>query len=915
MSYWSDILLTGSGSVDYRLMVEGWPHEWVTDPRITHATNKGERIVYAGLQYTGLRISERAILRDAWPQVTNMTVTITPTARNDDTVSSFTRDSLFVGNLAVDLSESDTNWTTLPVSLGAGIYHMATEAVSCDGSDNIARGHWDTNGQKHVTTIAGITNPVPIYSWPPSMEGRRAFLYAYGTAEDPAGDGNIIWRGTIVRPPRLSPKDGLSWNLIIEPITKVFEQNVGGGDPTEYRVRGIYHSSSAPFTYYVNVGNVHYPPSFVTSASRVTGFYEDNNSLVADGINPSFAAVVADAASELSELYCVYSHGYPTYNAQLTSDVFFSIIAVDLIDGDTSVGSPAYLNGEPGHNGDRIDPGGFYVVSPGDSSGNFFVWSGNINPPYGYPLPKGRTYVGKAQISIEGGPLGSSVAGLGLVTANYTDPDDTTWPNNRVYLESVEGLVVGDKLVVKDTGDEDHSPYILDITTVDTTDRFIEIDMSHSGSFYLSSDMTMVKITEYANKSNWAGFMDAVVTASPDANVGVTPWITSDDVNIANWLAVWDTYPFNDYWRKRDYSFVTPVTVKEVLVPELQVTGWMTRLGSDGRLDVVQMPFVSSQRSAAHSISDEDILLPAAGSYGEWPTWEAQNDGLVNIAYLKLGYSPFDDDYDAHFDFIVRLTSSIAEHKSGDKAKQEIGPKSRPSSGGTLKKRLADLPPPADIADMVLPFLQTLSKDYAIVTLAVPFTKFAILCGDIVSITCSLIPDGLGGRGVSGKKAICVGRDWDLDPSTNKMGRLTFWFPRDTGRNAGYAPTGRITGHTNTTGDIWVLTFSAADSRNLAWSEDSDGDVVKHFEVGDGVEILQVDVTSESRVTGTITDKPSSTQIEVTLLSTWTPGSDTWNMRFTFGEAGPGLSAHAGSYCWVADSGGQFNVQAGKSFV
>lgn len=917
MSFWSDVIATGSGVVDYRLMVEGWPHEWVTNPRITHGDNRNERVVYPGLQYTGLKISERIVLRDAWPQVSNMTITLCPTDSNEDTLNSFTRDVNQSATLTATLSNSDVTWSTFPVDMPPGIYHAGTEAIFCDGDNNIVRGYWNTGAQIHATTIANTNNTVPIYTWPPTMEGRRAYLYAYGTSDDVAGDGTVIWRGTVARPPKMA-KDGVTWTIELMPITSVFDQNVGGNDQIEYRIRGVYHSSEAPMTYYFRVDSTSYP-STGGGIARVRGFYETNSDWVA-AVNDSLATEVAAAASDLSELVYTIADGVPFFRGQITdNDTYFSVTVKDVVDGDTTIGSPAYLNGEPGHNGDTIDPGGSYAIYGGDSSGKYFIWASTLMPPYEYPLPTSRAFLGPAVLAFSG-TVGSGIAGLALLTANYTDSSDTTWPSNRVYMSSVEGLEVGDRLLVKDTGDEEHTPTILQIASIndDPAERYIELDMSHNGSFYLSGDMVMVKITSYATSSNWAGFMQSVVDESPKANIGVTPWITASDVNVSAWAALWTIYPFHDYWRTRTYRFVKPAKVKDVLVPEFQATGWMARLGLDGRLDVSPMPLVSPQRTADATLTDDEILFPANGMCGEWPTWEAQKDGLVNIAFLRLGYSPYFDDFDARFDFLVRMTASISEHKSGDRAKQEIAPKSTPSMGGSLRQRLARLPSATDIAGMLSGYLQTQSKDYAIVTVSVPFTKFYVLCGDIVSVTSAVIPDGQGRRGVSGKKAICVGRDWQLDPATNQMGSLTLYFPRDGGRTAGYAPTGRVTSRVNTTGDVWVLTFDAANFYNLAWSEDSDGDIVKHFEVGDAIELLEVDVNAESRVVGVITDKPSATTIEVTLGGTWTPGGSTWNFRFATGEGGP-FDTNGGRmfvYCWIADSDGSLlDGTAARGFV
>jgi hypothetical protein len=466
--------------------------------------------------------------------------------------------------------------------------------------------------------------------------------------------------------------------------------------------------------------------------------------------------------------------------------------------------------------------------------------------------------------------------------------------------------------------DAEEDPPVMTISAINTSDKYIEIDTSHMGALYFSDQSTMVRVVSYGDgANNWADFMQAVVDRAPEANLGLTPYITDDDVNVAAWSALWGIYPFHDYWRYRSYRFVKPVSVKDVLQPEFRVTGWMGRLEADGRFGVCQMPFVSASRTADHTLTDGDILLPADGMFGAFPTWEAQRDGLINIVYLQLGYSPLTDETDPLFDFTLRMTQSISEHKSGEKAKQDIVPKSTPAGSYSLKKRLERTPSAQELSNMIMPYLQTLSQDYAIVTVAVPFTKFNVLCGDIIEVTSAYIPNGSGGRGVAGKKAICIGREWDLDPDNNRMGMLTLWFPRDTGKTAGYAPTGRITGRTNTTGNTWSLSMSHFSVLNIAWSESADGNVAKHFAVGDAVAVYEVNQTSPVIVYGEVDSvNAASDQVVVTFTDTWTPAGSTWNLRSERQFEVTVYSDHQLQYAYVADTDGFLpDGTSGRSFV
>jgi hypothetical protein len=671
----------------------------------------------------------------------------------------------------------------------------------------------------------------------------------------------------------------------------------------------------------VHIGNVY-----------MSGFFETQSNWVVH-VNNQLDVLMAAAPTSSVQIirYGDNVNGSPFIQLVMTADAVETCIIKDVLDGDMPYTSQGNFR-------EFENAGLNNLIQQGDSSGQLVVQATPVQPPWGYPLPSARTMVGSPSFTSLG-PYGTfgffpyPPADAPLENGYPYDGGDPSglWPSNRIYLESVDGLVVGQTLCVKD-GDD--SAAFLNVTSIDTTDRWITVTVQNSGRpVYISDQHTIVPVGQYGASTDWSGFMANVVAKSVEANLGRTPHITAADVNSTGWSALWTTYPFSTYWRLRNYQFLQPTKVKDILVPEFQATGWMGRLGADGRLDVAQLPFVSPQRTAAHSITDDEILYPAEGFFGMWPTWEAQRDGLVNIVFLRLGYSPIMDEYDSKYDFVIRMTASISEHKSGDKAKQEIAPKSTPGAGIVRraaavaaitarngKPSVLNLAPSAEeIAEMVSPYLQTLSQDYATVTLAVPFTKFDILCGDIVSITSAFIPDGTGARGVSGKKAICVGREWNLDPKSNAMGKLTFWFSRDFGKTAGYAPTGRVTGQSNTSGNIWVISFLSSNFRNISWSEDNDGDVTKHFEIGDGVEVLRVDVTTETRVNGVVTDKPADGQLEVTFDAAWTPGANTWNLRFSMNTGGgaSAFSDHQAAYCYVADSNGvlAYNGGVGRSFL
>ena len=912
---WASILATGRGSLGFRLCVEGWPVMWVTDSRITASDIADGRPVLPGLSSKGLKISERSQLKDAWLSCGGMSATIVPTTHGDDCINGFTRDVQPVALLSATgatpgLYAGSSNWTTTPASsasfASAAVAHLGTEAVRVVNPSTglLERGVWDTSAQAHLMLISEqVDNPTPIYDWPPTMEGRRANLYAYGESDVGSAAGTLIWRGVVARPPRQN-SDGLSWTLQLEPIISLFDQKIGATEGIEYHVRGVYHPRTAPLAidfWFKDSG------AFSLPTLKLTGFYESEaewSSAVNDAINTWLVDGGMDVNFTIAVQYSGGKHAWKLGIDDLITSLDFVVLStVDILDGS---GGVSVRDGSGGKTYDR---------PAGDAGGKFIAPVVGVS--WDYPLSASRGFVGRA-VLLEYAPLHETVeSDEQQVYTSITEYTDATspWPENRIYLQDVLGLQVGSFLTIKN--DESALPKIFEITGVNTADRYIEVKIrSGVSGAWLNAETVLIPLFSYGREANWADFMQAVVEQSEFANLGQTPHIIEDDVNSAAWPDLWTRFPFQDYWRRRDYLFVRPTAVSEILREEFKATGWMATINADAKVDVIPLPFVSQQRTAHHQLTDADILPPADGLVGRWPTWEAQRDGLVNIVAFKLGYNPMTDEFDDQFTMTLRMAQSIAEHKSGNKYTGAIAPKSTYSptytsvtsgSGLSFSWRISRVVVPSaqEATDMVLPYLRALASDYAAVTVSVPFSKFGVLVGQIVEVTSEWIPNGLGGRGVVSRKAICVGREWALDPGSNDMGKLTLWFPRDT--ITGYAPTARmlpgpvaVDAPTNT---LWDITFDPANYYNMAWSEDGSGDTLKHFAAGDSVRMLRVDSDVSTDVLGTITQINYVTHVaRVQFTAAWVVGTSTWNMSF---------SSHATEtarqllYCWIADAGGQ----------
>lgn len=915
MSWSNNIVAHGKGSFALRLMIEGWPYEYVTTREITHATNAANRKVVPGLQYSGLKIQERAVLRDAWVECQGNTFKINPTTTAEETLDSFTRTPIPLGYLADNGGTPGLTPTSTVVvldnglTLAPGYYHIATECMFTGGSNVLTRAQWDTRAQKHSILYAGVrSQSVPIYAYPPTMQGRRCFLYAYGPGDNYAGDGVQIWIGIVSRPPRMS-RDGISWEIAADSVMHALDQSVAAAPDIQYQGRGIYHSHSAP----LSIVNIIHPGSGLATFPdwyvQTFGFVETQADFV-NSVNASISTVYSGGDKPVYE---ERTNGAPTIS-NITTTNYAPIkaiypVAMSALEGDLIAGESieSTFDGNVKLGSDMTwSIGGAITRYFGDGSGAFTM-SGSVDgqeSPFKYPLPPVRGCVGVPARKNGPRPLGFAFAQTYLF-GNVPDPNNFV-SNDRIYLNKVEGLAIGNVLVVRN-GDR-MAPIL--ITGVDTTNRFISVSIQSGDSAVYYDDKTQfIPLRVFRTDTNLAGFVTELLNQAVNANDGDTPYVTSGDIDNSALISVFGNAALDVYWQHRNYCFFKPTPIKTIMAEELKLLGYMTRLDTDGRISFVAMPVVSATTNPNYTLTDNDILYPAGRMAGQFPAWEAQSDGIVNIINVRLGYNMLTDDYDQSLDFSVRSVSSISEHKSNGKGQAEIAPVSQAACAPVVNLQLpsnianlvnwltggASLQSPAQVVNWTQNYLRVLSMDYATVTIAVSFKYFNALIGDIVDVTCAFIPNGLGGRGVTARRATVVGREWNLDPAQGQMGTLTLYFPRDI--SGGYTPSARITAQTGS-GGSWSLTC-ANNFYNTHWSAEGDG-LPTHFAVGDYISITQVDTTAPIQIHGHITAIPSSTTFTVSLLSTWTPAGSSWNL--TYGQDLGTLTASQRQYVIIADS-------------
>jgi len=917
---WSIVKSRGIGKVKYALVIEGWPYIYVTDPLLLLSTDKGDRTVLEGMLYEGLKISERAYPGEGRLESQGITFKFRPThgrkttsGTTDPISTSFAKRGTAVGSLGASLSD-----TALTISMvGASTlsnntyYYVGTETIKTATFPTISRGNFNSYPQRHGIVTVDSPIEVRVYDYPTTVNGRRVWLYAYGEGDSvlTLPSANIIWRGHVVMPPRLD-RDGVTWSLACEHVIGTWKQPVVG---TEVKIRpvGIYHHALNPFVIALASGSTVHTPIFIG------GFHASPDDLV-EAVNVQLLAALSAASISTNQIaYMRVQFNQNTQGYELvvrtgsSPPASFTATAGSLL-----VGLARF--------GEFLPFGGF--ISADFSANTTYTVPFMADPGF---LPAGTPMLGNGAVPQTGlgGPSLISVLGEKF-TPSSTDAihDYSPW---RLYVdkswttvtgsgnESLFQLYIDPSTVVIEReawgtmtngggaftveSGQDGTAYYLDLTPVGGVAGISTTRPQAPFRGFITGETVMRPLFRYANTSaatNVLDFIEKLIDRKVDANDGVTPLLTGDDFDTS---ATFETEQ-PEWVRDRLFAFLTPVSIEEVVAPELLLAGHMLYTTETGKISVRRMPVFTDATSTSKTVTNTHIVTPADG-WGAWPGYELQPQGDLSSVVIKQGYDPAADDWTGtKYEF--RDADLIARNKK--RSVREISPRSVPASGETL-----DL---EDLVPVATRLMALMGREYAAVRVQVPYTCFNYLLGEIVKLTSPHVPNASdGSRGVTAKRAVVMGRNWNLDPAKEEWGELELWILLDAGV-AGYAPSAYITAQTNTSGNTWNLTCSVSNGYNLAFSTNNDGQCLEHFADGDYIKICRLDGTTE--VTGRISGTPNAAAgtCTVNLDSTWTPSTFTWSLEY---RSDNGSTAQAGqrAFVYIADNDKKLaNGNSARSF-
>lgn len=861
------VIDTGYGLFEYRLMIEGWPEEFVTVGWITHADGKDGRAVYTGLSLkgTGARRTERILMQDAKIQADAIAFRVRAVDNYDRPLQSLSNYPTPIGMLSTELgADDDTMALVGGTALVSGReYHLGTEAVRARAANAIKRHIWASLRQAHFVSDTNAARATLVYERPLTMQGRRAYLFAYGERDDGAGDGSLIWRGVVSRPPRRD-RDGKTWVIDCDPITKLLMQNVAGS-LDEAHPNGIYHHKYCAFAFAILYDGT------TDDIQRYTGWDPDEASLITN-INAMLEARrVALGITEVDPGMLVLAHspGEPwTINVTPNATAPLSIFI-----GSPILGTVAAVLG-----GDSwTSKTGKQVYSPTSGETWYAVLDrGKKNAGYFSFLGKddGFTY-DAPPVS----PLGNAAFLMQLVPWIRPYVDETSaHPQNRIYIDT--DLSGSTSVAISDTYGRGifavtGSGAVSGVNYIEvylpaagapppglTPDQFEDYKLMLGGFYgFLSGGTTINVVRQYEDSGSVLDFVAALKVASVEANLGDTPQIT--DADLTTW-AFGDPVTYAEQL-SRLYVFVKKHSLEEILAEECKFVLHFMRLELNGKIGLLPVPTYSEADDVDDDhVLDVDGIVTPGGGQGSWPGYEPQRDGIATTYEINDSYNFRTDDWDAK-PFIFDDPNVIATHKGRGKTVLSNKPYSLVAANVPID--------PALYRSLADAYLGVFGLDYTVVTLEVTIKHYRVLCGDVVRLRHHRIPAGDGTEGMVDRLGVVISRSVPIDISTGATVRLDVLVYLEP--VFGYSPSAFITAKVDNGGNEWTFTCDPTNAYNIDWSSADDGKVLAAPRFADGykVRVVRIDSDTEVSIHGTVVGTPDATAgtITIQLDSTFTP--------------------------------------------
>lgn len=760
---WSDVVATGQGGLEFRLVIAGHPIEFVTSTRLEGSSTDG-RVRLARLNRSGIKWGES--LDPAKVELSQSGFTAAFTDDPDHTVGdAFIRLPVKVGYLDTSIPLPTSPTLTVIADLfsnGDNLYIGqecmnltskvgTTYTVDRTGSSALAAtyslGYRDSFKSAHYVDLTlGLTRP-EITSSCVKFEGLTVYLFAYGDGQ--TGDGTLVWTGIVESEPRLR---GLTtWELSIGGVTTILEQSLGAGLDSEVGARGInYSAETFPLIGLARRAGASYTSATTLNEIRLDyttllGHYETQQDFC-DAIN---TAIVTQTAGWLA--------GWGTITAivdDVTGGWYFRYTT-----GVTPYYVDIYVRGHLDYkqiSKFELDPAraGFY-----DPTNTLAL-----------TLIAGRIY--RPAIYDEG--IGLSNVPRGWLGKQKFFDDDSTTPTyatlDTLYVNGSTGFAAGDNITI--AWPEDPSlglPSYSNDYRVDAFDASIRkitvTDVMGSpvrgGSRITYATIPSIKSTRlYVESGHVGNFIDDIVlNTALEAPLGRQPFVTGAHVDVGQILTVADEATAGKRWLStRYYAGQEPVSLSEYIREECKMIGLVPSISNTGRMRLVKFGLGSTTSITTYTVTSDNYL-----SNNGIVSYERNAFGSINKIRLNTGYDIASGDYLGR---PIEIQDATALSRSPIPRIMTIEPRSTPAtsyppglgvivtSSGVTERIFID-----EINALAQIWFSVLGTPYEVFKIVCPLTAVESTIGSYINMSISQIPNSVdGGRGANIRPGFVVGR-------------------------------------------------------------------------------------------------------------------------------------------------------------
>lgn len=873
---WDRITATGSGQVNFRLQIEGFPFEPVTS-RAMEGTATDGRIRYAGLAADRIELEERVdIVRAKWEPKGFRVTLVDRKARWTEAFKIPTAVTYLDANLVIGATPATVKATG--AFAAAGQIYCDTEtmkytSLTATTFEGLTRGFWESLDQTHFVLDGERARRPEVTNWPRVREGRRVRLYVYASGDNLASTlptaGTKIWTGVVSTEPQY---DGTQWSFSLDPISRKWDADVGGDLEDPATIRGIYYPAQSPLFFSIEETDDPRRGGYGLAATnfRMAGFWETQEDFLAD-LNTQLSRTSGQLFTPLAGTFTQDVIAVPAgqswalqYQTDATTPVWMDFVvlsATDLINTREQ---------------EVREAGGFLAdVVVADTLYEATQTSANLG------LVPRATLGGARFASV---PLSDSPRFIG--------GDASTFPANRIYIGGAVGVTASTNTVSVEwesngvpSGAAQDEAFVSGVAALDTTNRFVTLERvrrlrapASEGRHYsaVGSDVVEIRMGRDYGFGHLGDFIDALTAeTAAQLNSGAVPDIRSTD-----FVAMADTdipaaASVGPLVSNRQYSVFAPVSFADVVEQGCRLLGVFPAYNSDGEVTFLRQRLPGGQQAISATLTEANIIT----GEGEWLGFEIAPLGQFNTIELSTGYDPIEEEY---LGPLQRVRDLEAFGRNPDGRTLTIEPKS------------IDQPDSFSYQDIVLQLgriLGVFGGSYSFLTVRVKFSLFNLLVGDIVKITWNKVPNSDGTLGVINKAAFVVGREWDFASASGKLTLMV------TDQNiAGYVPSTKLTITDGSSGTTGPFTATADDTYFPGTTTASD-----HWDAGDNVRLFRYnDVSVATNEAATIDSEPVGDVLIFTTDDPWVHAGSTWVLgsRVSTSITASGQKA----YCYVANA-------------